>query len=307
MSEEPQSSVEPLVSEARCRLTLVLRIGACACFAGWAWQHLRWSAPYDVVLWNPDLFGWLADALDVSWETYVAEVVTDGRIMTAVRAVGIVYLSMAVMAVTAKRESRVQLSLLGLGCGLLALTDFCKYVGAGYAIATFVEQGGQVLSPIVLILALRRGARDKWTVRVALAAFCATFVGHGVYASGLAPTPGHFYGMVSAILGLGEQASDVFLKIVGVLDFVVCVGVLVPVMRRVSLAYAAVWGLLTALARPVAGMSLSAPWWGVDQFLHEAVFRMPHACLPLFLLLVFKTRQTADRNVVLADALSVSD
>ena len=306
-SDGPQSQVEAESGEVLCWLTLVLRIGACACFAGWAWQHLRWSSPYDAVLWNPDLFGWLANAFNVSWETYVSEIVTDQRIMLAGRAVGFFYLTMAVMAATAKRDSLVQLSFLGLGSGLLALSAFCKYVGAGYAIAMLVEQGGQVLSPVALILALRRGVGDRWTIGVAVAALCSTFTGHGVYASGLAPTPGHFYGMTSAILGLGEQAADVFLKVVGVLDFVVCLGVFVPALRRLSLAYATVWGLLTALARPVAGMSLAAAWWGADQFLHEAVFRMPHACLPLFLFLVFQTRESvgADENSV--GAVSASD
>ncbi len=285
---EQEDSERPQGRDNRDWLILMLRAGNCACFLGWAWQHFRWSAPYDAVLWNPDLMGWLASALGVDWETYVADVMTDRRILLAVRLAGVVYLAAGAMAVTATRESRFQFLVLGLGGGLFALTALCKFVGAGYALALFVEQAGQVLSPVVLILALRRGPRDRWTMRIALIAFCATFIGHGVYASGLAPTPGHFYGMVSAILGLGEQGADVFLKVAGVLDFLVCVGAFVPAMRTVSLSYAAIWGALTALARPVAGMSLAAPWWGADQFVHEAVFRTPHAALPLFLLLVFK-------------------
>lgn len=288
MTTSSEHSAADQISEGRCWLTWILRVGACSCFAGWAWQHLRWSVPYDALLWNPDYFGWLSGATADSWESYVANVVTDRRILIGVRVLGIVHLVLCVLAVTARRGLPVQLIGLGIGSALLALLAFCKYINSGHSMALLVEYGGQVLMPTVLILALRRGVRDKWTVGVAIAAFCATFVGHGVFAVGLAPTPGHFYGMVAAILGLGEDAADLFLKVVGVLDFVVCIGVMVPVARAVCLGYAAVWGLLTAFARPVAGMSFATPWWGADQFLHEAVLRLPHAALPLFLFLVFR-------------------
>lgn len=274
-----------------------LRIGACACFLGWAWQHLRWSVPYDALLWNPDYLDWLAKTFGVTWETYVAEVMTDRRILFGERLLGFVLLGLAVIALTARPTSRVQLVCLGTGSGLLALVASCQYLNAGHAPAMFVEHGGQILAPVVLILALKRGVQDRWTINTAIAAFCATFIGHGIYAIGIAPTPGHFYGMVSAILGWGENATDLFLKIVGVLDFVVCVGVFVPSLRRPCLAYAALWGLLTALARPIAGMSLAAPWWGVDQFIHEAVLRTPHMALPFFLFLAFSATYPADPTV----------
>lgn len=294
----PSASAEK-ENEHRCWLTLALRIGACACFAGWAWQHLRWSAPYDAVLWNPDYLGWLARALNVTWETYVAEVVTDRRILIGERMIGFVYLGLTVVAMVAKPRSTLLLTGLGIGSGLLALVAYCLYVNAGHATATFIEYGGQILTPVVLILALQRGVRDRWTMGTALVGFCATYAGHGIYAVGLAPTPGHFYGMVTAILGLGENGADVFLKIVGILDFAVCGGIFVPVMRRASLAYATLWGLLTSLARPAAGMSLAAPWWGADQFLHEAVLRAPHVALPVFLFLVtFDSRTTFPSNTV---------
>lgn len=284
------ASSEPVPGESvfdrQCRLTRTLRFGVAACFAGWAWQHLRWSVPYDAILWNPDHAGWVAGLLGVSWEIYVAEVVTDRRILFFGRAVGLVLAASAVVAVTARRDSLGQLTCLGVGGAVLTLASGCLYLDAGRVLATFVEHGGQMLSPVVLILALWRGPRDRWTVGVAVLAFWSTFAGHGTFAVGWTPTPGDFYGLVTGILGLGENAADIFLKTVGVFDFAVCVGVLVPCLRCSCLAYAAVWGLLTALARPVAGMSFGASWWGADQFLHEAVLRAPHVSLPLFLLLV---------------------
>jgi len=284
----PLSSPDHPGRDSFCWTAWVLRIGVCACFVGWAWQHLRWSVPYDAILWHPAYFNWLASTLDVSWETYVARVMTDHRILLGVRTIGLVYLALALMAVTAKRSSLIQLTCLAVGSVLLAAGALSQYVEAGHAKASLVEQGGQVLAPVVLVLALQRGVRDRMTIVLALVAFWTTFAGHGVYAMGLAPTPGHFYGLVNAILGSEEETTDVLLKTAGILDFIVCLGVLVPVFRSGCLAYAAFWGLVTALARPVAGMSTLAAWWGADQFLHEALLRAPHACMPLFLWLVLK-------------------
>lgn len=275
------------------RMIWILRIGVCACFGGWAWQHLRWSAPYDAMLWHPDYFGWLADRIGVTWDEYIAQVMTDRRIRLGVRMTGVVYLVLACFAFTAKRRSVFQQTCLAIGSLLLAILAYCKYVDAGYAMPTLVEHGGQVLIPVVLILALRLGQRHRATLAVAMFAFWTTFAGHGIYAAGIAPTPGRFYGLVHATLGLGPESSDLLLKTAGILDFVVCFGAIVPPLRRFCFAYATVWGLLTALARPVAGMSLEADWWGADQFLHEAILRAPHACLPLFLYFAFRSKQAS--------------
>ena len=287
--DAPQSSPPASRAKPTGWAITALRFGVCGCFLGWAWQHLRWGVPYDAILWHPDHFGWLAETLHVSWEQYIADVVTDRRILLGVRSVGVIYVAVALLALTANHRSTMQHIGLVIGSGLLAIVAYCKYVDANQATATLVEHGGQVLSPVVLVLALRRGIGDRWTIALALVAFWATFAGHGVYAIGLAPTPGRFYGLVHAILGLDADATETLLKIAGFLDFVVCLGVLVPLLRRACLSYAALWGLLTALARPVAGMSIQAAWWGADQFLHEAILRLPHACVPLFLLLTFAT------------------
>ena len=268
----------------------VLRLGVFGCFLGWAWQHLVWSAPYDAVLWNPDYAGRFATWLNLGWENYIAEFATDTRILITVRIVGFVYLLIAAASLVAKRSSLGSQSLLVLGSLMLACLFFCKYVESGYAIATFVEHGGQILAPISLLTALRRGIGDRWTILISVVGFWATFGGHGFYAIGFAPTPGNFYGLVHAITGLDADISELFLKTAGVLDFAVCVGVLVPFLRRVSLAYAATWGALTALARPIAGMSVDAEWCGADEFLHEAILRAPHVALPLFLLIIFSRK-----------------
>ena len=112
-----------------------------------------------------------------------------------------------------------------------------------------------------------------------------------IYALGVATTPGQFYGLVHAVLELNADSTELFLRVAGALDVVACVGLLIPITRQTCLVWATAWGITTAVARPVAGMSVAAAWYGADQFLHEAVLRAPHAALPLFLFFAWRSSE----------------
>ncbi|MDB3941646.1 hypothetical protein N9406_11850, partial [Verrucomicrobiales bacterium] len=84
--------------------------------------------------------------------------------------------------------------------------------------------------------------------------------------------------------------------IVGILDFVICVGIFLPWTRRACLLYAAIWGFLTALARPVAGMDMDLNFFGADRYLHESILRTPHFIIPLFLFFLWKKSPDSDQR-----------
>lgn len=270
-----------------------LRIGAAACCLGWAWQHLYLGAPYTVLLWHANLVD-IVEGKGIAWERYVANVASDQRVRRLGQGLGIVLLFVATVAATSRKATRWRSSVLLLGSLLLFLPAACHFVDAGGIHTAWIERGSQYLSPLILLLALGAGVRHIATRGLALLAFCMTFGGHGLYAVGWHPTPGHFFGMVSAILGLGEQGSAIFLKTVGALDLMVCVTVFLPKLRTPSLLYGMVWGGLTALARPLAACSTAADFWGLDLFLHETVLRLPHAAIPLFLLLSYRGGTTSN-------------
>lgn len=139
----------------------------------------------------------------------------------------------------------------------------------------FTEHAAQALAPLLLAHHNWEAARLK---RWLWAAIILTFGSHGLYALGWPfPQPGNFHEMVKAILALEPPAATVFLWAAGGLDMLVCVGLLVRPAARVALAYAAVWGLLTALARMVA-------YWDEElmtRWLFETLVRLPHSLLPL--------------------------
>jgi hypothetical protein len=272
---------------AERRAVLVLRIGVAMCFAGWAWQHLYWEVPYARALWDEAAFTFL-ERLGFSFDEQVGDGSGPGVLEQIGRFIGWLYVLLIAAAVTARRDRKVQLIALGLSSALLCLLAWCKYLTAQRHPAMWIEHGGQFLIPTVLILALICGVRSRATIAVAAAAFIMTFVGHGAYALADVP-PGHFLGMIKGVLPVSDSAAHLILRLAGAMDLVICAALLVPMwpVRRAALIYGTVWGLLTALARPVSYMSTDLILWGADQSVHEAVYRAPHVAIPLFLLLAW--------------------
>lgn len=281
-------------------LVLPIRFGAFLCFAGWAWHHLYWEAPYGILLWNDTTYAY-AIQWGMSWEEFVGTGAADGFVQKWVARVGWLYLACTVLCLTVRKGAWIQMAFLVGGCGLLTILAYAKYLATQRQPPMFFEHGGQVLIPLLLVLALALGVRHRATVSTAMVAVILTFAGHGSYALGIWPTPASFHAMTAVILHTEYQATRSFLHVAGLLDFLVCIGILVPVFRRESAFYATIWGLLTALARPAAGMSLDLRFWGADQFVHEAFLRAPHFLVPLYLFLLWlRPRQTGSPESCLA-------
>ncbi len=269
----------------------LLRWSAGLCLLGWAWVHLYWEGPYGILLWNGNSYAW-AERWGIGWEEFVGTGSNDGLVQHWLKWIGWIYFVCAGVTISVRRGAKLQLAVLGGATGMLTVLAYAQFLSAQRQIPMFLEYGAQLLSPVLLAVALTWGARHWSTVTVAIVAVVVTFGGHGCYAIGWLPTPGNFHAMTSLILGVEFETANTLLRIAGLLDFVVCIGVLIPASRRISALYAMVWGLATALARPVAGMSWSLNFWGADQYLHEAVIRAPHFLLPLFL--VMRCRQSED-------------
>ncbi|MDF1826277.1 MAG: hypothetical protein P1U68_16645 [Verrucomicrobiales bacterium] len=272
-------------------LLILLRLGAFGCFAGWAWVHLYWEGPYGVLLWQDATFA-LADRLGVSWDEFVGSGAQDGLVQVWHHRIGWLYLICAILTLTVRTKSRIQMAGLIGGSGLLVILSYAKYLSARQQLPMFVEHGGQMLIPVILVLALAFGVRHRATVIVASVAFVMTFAGHGAYALGFpCPTPANFLGMTSVILKVEAETARTILHVAGALDFLVCLGIFIRPLRKASALYAVIWGFLTALARPVAGMSLALNYWGADQYFHELVLRAPHFMIPLYLLFLWRTSE----------------
>ena len=272
---------------------LLLRVGAFLCLAGWTWVHFYWEGPYGVLLWQESSHA-LAERLGIDWDTFVGTGANDGLVQEWIGWTGWLYLAVTILTVTARGKSYLQMVGLMGGGALLAILAYARFVGTQRQLPMLVEHGGQVLAPVLLILVLHMGARHRVTIAAAMVAMIMTFIGHGCYALNLWPMPAKFLAMTTEILGVEHETATTLLWWAGILDFIVCVGIFLKVSRRSCALYAAIWGFLTAIARPVAGMSLSLNYWGADLFIHEAVLRAPHYLIPLYLFLVWRRQDEVE-------------
>lgn len=152
-----------------------------------------------------------------------------------------------------------------------------------WELAQLIEHTLQWTTPLWLWLVLRRPALPAVGIGMKLA-IALTFTGHGLYALGWPyGRPGHFIAMTQEILGLPEAGVRWYLTTAGILDLIVSVGIFFPRLARPLLLYAAVWGLLTALARPLAYVTLEHLGPDLHRWVPEMLFRLPHSLVPLAL------------------------
>ena len=107
----------------------------------------------------------------------------------------------------------------------------------------------------------------EWTLRIALAG---EFLGHGWYAW---RAESNMQTLLMGATGLSDAWAERLLPGIGCLDFAIAAAALFKPMRFVLL-YAAIWGFLTAAARPISG---EAEIWAFIE-------RWPNAAVPLALL-----------------------
>lgn len=275
-------------------LLLIFRGGTFLCLLGWAWTHFYWEGSYAVLVWNQTTQG-----LAENWDDFVGSGADDGLVQRWLGVLAWLYLAGTVCALTVRRTSTYQLVPLLLSVMMLGFLFYAKYLGAQPQLPMLIEQGSQFLMPVLLVLGLKMGPGHPVVMNLAIIAVTLTFAGHGAYALGLWPIPSNYFSMTKVIFGWEAATTKVFLGVAGALDYLLCVGLLIPKLRIPSALYACFWGLATALARPVAGMSPELNFWGADHFVHEALLRAPHFLIPLYLAVFwYKPRKKSTGDLV---------
>jgi hypothetical protein len=133
---------------------------------------------------------------------------------------------------------------------------------------------------------IQQSKKLEWTLRIAL---CGEFLGHGWYA--FQATPG-FQALLAGSTGLSIESAATLLPVIGIIDFAIAALAWIKPIRIVLL-YAAIWGFLTALSRPVSGAA--------DIF--AFIERLPNYGVPLALLW-FRGYSEAAARLVSVEALS---
>lgn len=269
------------------RVILTLRVAAFMLFAGRAWQHLFWDAPFRALLWDQKIMeGLVVRITGGTWQEYVTSEKADHFIQWVTTGFGIFYSVMAVLTLFVTSRWRKVTWLYVVSSVSLAFLAFLYSKDKFYHVGQFFEYSIQFLLPLFFIFAVTRKVElSKLNLGMKIA-IALTFTSHGLYAFGAYPQPGNFVDMVIHIFHCSESFAKSFLKVAGILDFVISVTIFIPRLARVSLLYAAIWGGLTALARTWANFYIEFPLDSLHQNLFETFYRLPHMLVPLVVLLI---------------------
>lgn len=275
---------------------LVLQIAAACVFAGRAWQHLFWEAPYRELIWDQALMQGLIESLThLTWEEFATSIAVDEAIQRATLALGIFYAVCALTVIFIRKLPAFFKWIVWAGAFLLVFLALIYTKDHFFHVGQFFEYALQFGTPVFFLFALKKGAITERLVIWMKVAIVLTFTCHGLYAIGYYPQPAGFLEMTMRCLAFSQEDAVTFLNIAGAMDYVVAVGIFLPRKRaRWFLFYAACWGLATSLARVVGNFYLDFPWLSLHQWLFETVYRLPHFFIPFLLFL--KTFERLERK-----------
>ena len=275
------------------QLIYLLKFCAFCVFAGRAYQHLFWDAPFRSLLWDENMIGGIVEnVFNTPWKEYVTSLKTDAFIQNTIRLNGVFYAICAIVSLLITPNSKKYLKIiLGIGgCSLLFLT-FLLTKSKFFQMAMFIEHSIQFGTPFVLLYLIKSNYNFS-KITLSLKVITAlTFLGHGLYAIGLVyPLPGNFVVMTLNILPISEEHSKHFLFTAGLLDFIVVLFIFIPKLQKIALIYAVFWGLATAFARIASGLTYDVSFAILHQYLYTTIYRIPHGLIPLIIYYIIMNR-----------------
>ncbi len=270
---------------------VTLRLATFLLFAGRAWQHLFWDAPFRALLWDREVMETVVLYLrGGTWQEYVTSAAADRFIQSVISGFGIFYAVMAVLTLWVRGRVLARLSWLYILSSIsLVFLAFLYSKEKFHHVGQFFEYSIQFLLPLFFLYALTGRIQLHRLLLYMKIAVALTFTAHGLYAIGFYPQPGVFTDLFISTLGISETAANQMLIVAGVLDFIIAVGLFIPRLAKYAALYAVFWGGLTALARTWGNFYLDFPLESLHQNLHETLYRMPHMLVPLAVFFILRS------------------
>lgn len=272
-------------SQLRERIIWVARFATVMALLGRAYQHLFFDVPYRALFLDENFWSWAVSLWgSQDWSEYVISLETDIAITWLVKIVG-VYLVITALAIIFLFRFRKLLSTLLITSSLcLFFMAFCMYLDVSFQWAQWIEHGSQFLMPVILVMLINQ-ISEKSVLLMTKVAVALTFLGHGLYALGFYPVPGHFIHMVIENLHVSNDTAITFLLIAGILDVIVVVGIFIPRIDKYLLYYAIFWGFLTSLARLTTYIQFDHLFSiSLHNSLYLFAYRIPHFVVPILAL-----------------------
>ena len=256
---------------------------------GRCWQHLFLNAPFRTFLWNEELLKPVVEGLtSLSWHQYATSYLVDQWIQYSVQFFGLIYGLGAIVVLFCHNKKKLIGRYLVTLFGCLFLLSFLYYMEKFFYLAMLFEYAIQIMTPLIVYAVLFNKYHSKYFQLGIMLGVSLTFLGHGLFALGLYPVPGHFIDMIVNVFGFNESGARILLKVAGTLDLMACALIFYRPARKYALYFMIGWGGLTAAARIVAHIDFNLFMLTGHQWVYETLVRVPHALVPLFILLTLK-------------------
>lgn len=280
MEEEDDNNCAGVKKKERLVDLLLL---SCLClFVGRAFQHLFQDIPLRTLLWDQSLMEPFVNfALNLRWEEYASDPKWDSVIQLIIKVMGICYLLCAAVCISIYFRAKKYAKLLIYGSFFLILLSFIYFIDKFFRTGELLEYTAQWMSPLILYMLAVKDARIHALARYMRVAVALTFAGHGLYAIGFYPVPGHFVDMIIMALQVQESTALLILQWAGWIDLIIAFLILTPLVYGYVALYAFAWGILTAMARVWSNYDPTLPFGSLYQWLPETLVRLPNAMMPL--------------------------
>jgi len=265
-------------------IVFLLKLSCFCVFIGRAYEHLFWDAPFRSLLWDQKLLSPIVEGIfNTSWRDYVTSSTADSVIQNLMKINGAFYVICAIVSLFISANSKKIFKIILFAGGvLLFLLALLLTKSKFYHISMFFEHSIQFGAPFVLLYLFKEKQNVAKLIMPLKVITALAFISHGVYALGTVyPLPANFVTMTLNILPVSENSAKSLLYVAGLLDFVAAVLIFVPKVSRIALLYAAFWGIATALARIISGLTYDVSLLALHQYLFATVYRIPHGLIPL--------------------------
>lgn len=301
------------------QIIFLLQIACIALFIGRGWQFLAKSTPFFSFFFNGFLMHPIVKYIyGISSTEHLNNPAWYDFYKKLIHFSGVFLLLSSVTAIWVRRLPLLWLKVNLRTCSLLLFfMAFCYFLSRGFQVGQLLEYALQVGTPLLLLtwatsVAHKVNAATEVAGRVVSwmkITLAATFVGHGLYAIGFHPLPGHFVDMMIKGFHINEDTATLLLTVVGWLDIIAAAVLFIPLktnlpdnpphsplpkenivdkLFKIALYYMLIWGFLTTFARLYANFHWSSGWYNLKQWLPEALMRFPHFIIPVILLLCLR-------------------
>lgn len=257
-------------------------------FIGRAYQFIFFDIPFRSLFWDEDLMTSIVQLFGFSWNDYITNLEIAQNQEFIIQVIGIFLVFTAITTFFSHYNKKWLNRFLVFGSFILFCLSLLYWKEHFYYIGQLIEYSIQWTTPILLVLFITyQNRKEKFTQLVIITkiVIALTFIGHGLYAFGVYPIPGNFVQMCLDIFLLDDFQATIFLKTVGILDFIAATLLFIPKVDKVGIWYCIIWGFLTAFARVIANFDINIPWLSLHQWLWETIVRLSHGGIPLVLLL----------------------